>query len=72
MTKATDSTKANGDRPVLEIEITPEMIRAGVREFYSNSVLVGWDSQEADIKILCGRIFASMINSSGKSNDVLG
>lgn len=28
MTKATDSTKANGDRPVQEIEITPEMIRA--------------------------------------------
>lgn len=66
MTKATDSTKANGDRPAQEIEITPEMIQAGVNSYYENCHLLGLDSQDGDVTAVVALIVSTALEASCK------
>lgn len=59
VTKVSDSTKPAGDRPASAIEITPQMIEAGVRE------LIGTyygDDELCDLRVdaVVSRVFGAM------------
>lgn len=71
MTKAADSdNKAGRDSPAQEIEITPEMVQAGVNAYYENCHLLGLDSQDGDVTAVVTLIVSTAFKAGYKVADI--
>ena len=65
MTKADDSCKSGGNRPAQEIEVTPEMIEAGLEELSEHRY--GSDARYVLESVYRAMAYADLVRASSTS-----